>query len=661
MQQNTKKREVSASKLILLGPPLLQRNKLLTARAYRRKRDGTYHFIKANFPRDPHLQYPCCIMAEGGMLKPEGSYQMELYVKTFEVAEWEWRNEKEIEIAGKCYNLTKAQSIKLFNSEGPDGLLQGNLSTIQQVLGERAMAKAEMVTTNIEALLAKALGVSIRYAEAILRNYPRAAVLEEPYLLVAAGLNVAKLDTFCLLANLAPGNKYTHCGLQVREVAEQGGNYTFSKQVLFNAAKEVWGRAINDEEAAALLNVTNFTLLSNGTYIHNDTLANILFIKRHHKENVPQGCPTSPANGPTHTELWAAMQNSAMAILSGPAGSGKTTSIFALMEMLDELGVTYDLVATTGKAAIRARDVTGREASTLHMALARNKLSGEVIIVDEASMLDINLLATAIRAKPDAKWLFVGDDEQLPPIGPGMVYRELTHNTPGVRLTTIHRQLSDNPILGLATAIRIGKGVKQALCKVETKEMRDVEGIRNYLFSTFPHAQILTPTRNYKLGCKHLNEPWSIKNKTQSKGINAGTDTFNSFNSTFAVGDKVIHTSNIYDNAMSVFNGETGTVISANTNVMVVDFGRLKYKYDKYTSMFVEHSWAMTIHKSQGSEFDEVVLVIPHGLNHHFLSKQLLYTAVTRAKKRLVIVGDVGAITRPLRSIQHQQVWLKAK
>ena len=98
------------------------------------------------------------------MHKPEGSFQMEFYVKSFQAGEFNWRNEKEVELAGKAYNLTKTQSIKLFNAEGPQGLLGGDLATIQHVLGERAMSKAEMVTTNIEALLAKALGVSIKPA-----------------------------------------------------------------------------------------------------------------------------------------------------------------------------------------------------------------------------------------------------------------------------------------------------------------------------------------------------------------------------------------------------------------------------------------------------------------------------------------------------------------
>lgn len=659
MKSNTSTTTIKqqSSKVILVSTPVLGKHKRLIGRGYRQKKDGTYHFIKVSFTRDPLLKYPCAIMAEGNMMKPEGSYQMELYVKGFTPAEFNWRNEKEIEIVGKYYNLTKSQSIKLFNALGPDGLLRGNLSEIQRVLGDKAMTKAEMVTANIEALLAKALGVTVKYAEAILRNHPRAAILEDPYLLLASGIEVVKVDTFCLLANLAPGNKYVHCAARVREIAEQSGNYTFSKQTLLNAATEAWGRQLSQQEAEALLAPDHFTLLSNGYRIHNTTMANILFLKRYHKENVPSQSPTFDVNGQTHTELWAALQNGSMAVLSGPAGSGKTTSIFAMMDMLDHMGITYDLLATTGKAAIRARDVTGREASTVHMALARNKLEGDVVIVDESSMLDINLLATAIRTRPKAKWLLVGDDEQLPPIGPGMVYKELCRNTPGVRLTTIHRQAAGGEILNLATAIRTGKGIKAALANIETKEMRDAEKIRAYLFTTFSHAQILTPTRNYKLGSQDLNEPRSLKNKSQHSAIGTQGQFFQAFKHTFGIGDRVIHTTNIYEGVTSVFNGEVGTVISANPQGMVVDFGRLKYKYDKYTAMFVEHAWAMTIHKAQGSEFDDVVLVIPHGLRPNFLSKQLLYTAVTRAKRSLVIVGDVQALLKPLVSVEHQKLW----
>lgn len=590
---------------------------------------------------------------------------MEFYVKSFQAGEFNWRNEKEIEIVGKTYNLTKAQSIKLFDSEGPQGLLGGDLTTIQQVLGDRAMSKAEMVTTNIEALLAKALGVSIKYAEALLRNYPRAQVLEEPYLLTAAEIEVHKLDTFCMLANLAPGNKYQHCAQAVRTASEKSGNYTFTRMSLLASAREVWGRALTQDEGAALLHKDYYTLLSSAQYIHNDTMFNILYIKKHLAKNVPSELTRCDNNTPTHTALWDALQKSAMAILSGPAGSGKTTSIFALMDELDSQGVAYDLVATTGKAAVRAKDVTGRAATTLHLALARNTLASPVIIVDEASMVDINLLATALRAKPDSKWLFVGDDEQLPPIGPGMVYKELVQRLPGVKLTKIHRQGQGDPILELATAIRMGRGAREAIKKIDCREMRDAEEIRGYLFSTFSHAQILTPTRNYKLGSKHLNEPWSVQNKNKGALVSPGKPSaqplFQTFNGAFAVGDRVIHTSNIYNGALSVFNGETGVVVSASASGMTVDFGRLKYQYDKYTAMFVEHSWAITIHKAQGSEFDEVVLVIPHGLNSNFLSKQLLYTAVTRAKKKLYVVGDVGALTRPLRSIQHQMLWHKPR
>lgn len=376
--------------------------------------------------------------------------------------------------------------------------------------------------------------------------------------------------------------------------------------------------------------------------------------------------------------VFATFENSAMVITGGP-GTGKTTIINMIIKIMERQGKRISLAAPTGRAAKRMSEVCGKEAKTIHRLLEnmpseggkicfgrneRNKLECDVLIVDEMSMVDVLIFDSLLKALPqNARLIMVGDCDQLPAVGAGNVLRDIIESEclACVNLTEIFRQAKASMIV--VNAHRINHG-QMPFCndpendffmvKCEQPEMicemiadlceRRIP--KTYGVDSISQIQVLTPTRKSLIGVQSLNEilqqRLNPKNQRISEKVVGGY--------TFRIGDKVMQNKNNYnlewtrlsdlEKGQGVFNGDVGFVTDINVpkQTLTVTFDDRKAVYDFAGLDELELAYAVTVHKSQGSEFD--VVIMPMFDTHRLLmTRNLLYTAITRAKKLVILVG----------------------
>ena len=360
----------------------------------------------------------------------------------------------------------------------------------------------------------------------------------------------------------------------------------------------------------------------------------------------------------------AALHRGLMVLTGGP-GTGKTTTVRTIVRALEALEQRVLLCAPTGRAAKRLSDATGTEASTIHRLLEWNPMKGgfardagtpldaEVVLVDEASMLNLQLARSLFEAiPPSSRLILVGDVDQLPPVGPGQVLRELivAEAAHVVRLDEVFRQAEQSAIVRGAHAILRGDappssdGASEAEGDLFVIKAQDAQRIvdtllrlmdrmkARYGLDPVEDVQVLTPMRRGPLGTHALNE-------ALQKALNPRANT----PGRFAAGDKVMQLRNDYDK--DVFNGDLGTVhrVEGGITYVRVDGREVQYKIDDLDALTL--AYASTVHKVQGSEFPACVVVL-HNAHFVLLNRALLYTAVTRAKRLVVLLGDPRAIAR---------------
>ncbi|MFZ0545524.1 MAG: ATP-dependent RecD-like DNA helicase [Candidatus Promineifilaceae bacterium] len=359
--------------------------------------------------------------------------------------------------------------------------------------------------------------------------------------------------------------------------------------------------------------------------------------------------------------------NQKVTILTGGPGTGKTTTLRTLLDLLDSHKRSYALASPTGRAAKRLAEATGREAKTVHRLLefkpgegfGRNEnypLAADMVVIDEASMLDLVLTNNLLKAiGPDSHLLLVGDVDQLPSVGAGDVLRDLIDSdvTAVIRLETIFRQAGDSLIVRNAHRINNGQmpeTPKEAtdfflFIKSEPDEAADllVDVVKSRIpqkfgLNPFDDVQVLSPMYNGSVGVSNLNlllqqalNPPGRKMERRQGGR------------VFRVGDKVMQTVNNYDK--NVYNGDIGriTAIDPVQQTMTLSVDGAPVMYDFLEMDEIVHAYAISVHKSQGSEYPCVVIPV---LTQHYmmLQRNLLYTAVTRAKKLVILVGTRRAI-----------------
>ncbi len=400
-------------------------------------------------------------------------------------------------------------------------------------------------------------------------------------------------------------------------------------------------------------------------------------------DSLEQGSAITYAPRQRQAIEWAAKYG--LVILTGGPGTGKTTTVRGMLEFYDAIGLDVVLAAPTGRAAKRLSELCGREAKTIHRlleagyrgadaraAFARNRenpLECDVVILDEVSMIDIVLMQALLDAlRPETRLVLVGDADQLPPVGPGNFLRDCigSGRIHTVELNEIFRQAQQSAIVCNAHAINHGemptttrdgdffimkrRGAADVMATV-------VELCRRRLPDYYGFApeqiQVLTPSRRQAAGTQQLNRMLqeALNPPDASRPEKRYGDTV------FRLGDKVMQVRNNYDIVWEkqddadevgsgMFNGDVGKIIgiSLPEESMLVQFDDkiAHYTFDMLGEL--ELAYAMTVHKSQGSEFEAVIVALPNGIGRRLLTRNILYTAITRAKKLLVIVGDPAVI-----------------
>ncbi len=374
-------------------------------------------------------------------------------------------------------------------------------------------------------------------------------------------------------------------------------------------------------------------------------------------------------------------------VLTGGPGTGKTTTTHGIISAYRAYGLKILLAAPTGRAAKRMTEATGLEAKTIHRLLEckppegyqkneENPLEGDVLIVDECSMIDIILMNALLKAIPPAmRLILVGDIDQLPSVGAGNVLRDMidSGSFPVIRLTRIFRQAQTSRIIMNAHRINEGKMPDISNGKdtdfffmenedAESTASRIVELVRTKLPGYYhvdpTQIQVLTPMQRGVVGATNLNlalqealNPTEQQIFMRGRGaVTVPKQTLRRSGFAFRTDDKVMQVKNNYDK--EVFNGDIGIIASVNEEdrTLKVDFEGRLIEYDVTELDELVHAYATTIHKAQGSEYP--IVVMPILMNHYvMLQRNLIYTGITRAKKILVMVGTRKALSYAVRNV----------
>lgn len=438
-----------------------------------------------------------------------------------------------------------------------------------------------------------------------------------------------------------------------------GGETLIYPPYLYYAEKKVAMRLLQLQQATEPLSEDNLSL----------------FIKVWEKDNQIQLAQKQK-------EAIKACLHHGVLVLTGGPGTGKTTVIKGILSILKAQGLKIRLAAPTGRAAKRLSETTGQKALTIHRLLEANNLAqddnlqlgfskdiddqldADVIILDEVSMVDIVLMHHFLNAVPDGcRIILVGDTDQLPAVGPGSVLKDIirSQKIPAIRLDEIFRQAQTSMIIQNAHIINAGRlpDLRKQYSDFVFYELNDDTSITKKIldlctkdlphegFDVLKDVQILSPMHRFLCGVENLN--LMLQEQLNPK---KNQDELKYSSQTFRVGDKVMHIRNNYQK--NVFNGDIGFIQDVNNEKLTVDYFDHIVTYEKNELNELTLAYASSVHKSQGSEYK--VVIIPLSTSHYImLQRNLLYTAITRAKQKVIIIGSKKALMTAIQSNRTQK------
>lgn len=438
-----------------------------------------------------------------------------------------------------------------------------------------------------------------------------------------------------------------------------GGETLIYPPYLYYAEKKVATRLLQLQQATEPLSEDNLSL----------------FIKVWEKDNQIQLAQKQK-------EAIKACLHHGVLVLTGGPGTGKTTVIKGILSILKAQGLKIRLAAPTGRAAKRLSETTGQKALTIHRLLEANNLAqddnlqlgfskdiddqldADVIILDEVSMVDIVLMHHFLNAVPDGcRIILVGDTDQLPAVGPGSVLKDIirSQKVPAIRLDEIFRQAQTSMIIQNAHIINAGRlpDLRKQYSDFVFYELNDDTSITQKIldlctkdlphegFDVLKDVQVLSPMHRFLCGVENLN--LMLQEQLNPK---KNQDELKYSSQTFRVGDKVMHIRNNYQK--NVFNGDIGFIQDINNEKLTVDYFDHIVTYEKNELNELTLAYASSVHKSQGSEYK--VVIIPLSTSHYImLQRNLLYTAITRAKQKVIIIGSKKALMTAVQSNRTQK------
>ncbi len=438
-----------------------------------------------------------------------------------------------------------------------------------------------------------------------------------------------------------------------------GGETLIYPPYLYYAEKKVATRLLQLQQATEPLSEDNLSL----------------FIKVWEKDNQIQLAQKQK-------EAIKACLHHGVLVLTGGPGTGKTTVIKGILSILKAQGLKIRLAAPTGRAAKRLSETTGQKALTIHRLLEANNLAqddnlqlgfskdiddqldADVIILDEVSMVDIVLMHHFLNAVPDGcRIILVGDTDQLPAVGPGSVLKDIirSQKIPAIRLDEIFRQAQTSMIIQNAHIINAGRlpDLRKQYSDFVFYELNDDTSITQKIldlctkdlphegFDVLKDVQVLSPMHRFLCGVENLN--LMLQERLNPK---KNQDELKYSSQTFRVGDKVMHIRNNYQK--NVFNGDIGFIQDINNEKLTVDYFDHIVTYEKNELNELTLAYASSVHKSQGSEYK--VVIIPLSTSHYImLQRNLLYTAITRAKQKVIIIGSKKALMTAIQSNRTQK------
>ena len=580
-------------------------------------------------------------------------------------------------------------------------LQSGRLREVSGIGAQRADAIARAVRGRLAEAettsFLQSLGLGPALSARIRKRYGEdttKVVREDPYLAAeqVAGIGFRTADSMARALGFAEDDPRRAAGAAlhlVARAADQGHSFLPAEELAQQAEalhvpRERLTRALSELRQRGLLHIEGMSVYAPPLYAAEVAVAarlRELARQRVDAASTEVAALLSDPSGPAQLataqrEAVSATFEGRLLVVTGGPGTGKTTTVRAIVQAQERAQRRVRLCAPTGRAAKRLTEASGRDAQTIHRLLEWNPGSGtftrnrsspleaDLVLVDEASMLDVQLAQHLLDALPrSATLILVGDAQQLPPVGAGPVLRELLASDVCrvVRLTEIFRQAESSTIVRAAHQILHGqrpisspagtRGPGDLFVVRADQPEQVVQRVREALqriqvaYGLHPvqDVQVLTPMRRGPLGTESLN-------KFLQDALNPASSTAAQSALGFRVGDKVMQLKNDYDR--EVWNGDLGTVQRVDAGVVFVDMQGRSVSYAPDAQSALTLAYASTVHKVQGSEFPAAIVVL-HRSQHVLLTRPLLYTALTRARQLALIIGDEAGLMRAVRNVEH--------